>query len=340
MSALPQIGYSGNPQFMFRMTIGSSGKKRKQSATVKEEKKQTTGDIKCISCDLKGHSTSRSIEWKNCQGLTALKESSDVMFRNMVRSDGFTVDFLFSRKKKTKEDMTIHNHTLPLEDFSYNEVQDNYRPAFLDPGRRSVFTAAIGLDHNKHQVRSCFTKEYYHMTGSTRYAAKLEKKKAGALQMIESGIPTAKTSNIEQYDRHVQYILKHFEALFFFYGERTAEDRFRLYQGQERAGNNMVNLLINGTTKNIDRTHAFYSNSLKNKWKPEPFSVGDTKNIPLIVVGNGMFGKSAMPIKGHKTGVVGVLWRALKRREAAGDLLTITIDEYKTSRICNNCQQS
>ncbi|KAI8975064.1 hypothetical protein BDF20DRAFT_584843 [Mycotypha africana] len=94
------------------------------------------------------------------------------MFRNMVRSDGFTVDFLFSRKKKTKEDMIIHNHTLTLEDFSYDKVQDNYRPAFLDPGRRSVFTAAIGLDRNKHQVRSCSTKEYYHMTRSTRYAAK------------------------------------------------------------------------------------------------------------------------------------------------------------------------
>ncbi|KAI8970417.1 hypothetical protein BDF20DRAFT_891174 [Mycotypha africana] len=87
------------------------------------------------------------------------------------------------------------------------------------------------------------------MTGSTRYAAKLEKKKAGTLKMIESGIPTAKTSIIEQHDRHVQYILQHLEALFSFYGERTAEERFRLYQGQERAADNMVNLLINGTTK-------------------------------------------------------------------------------------------
>ncbi|KAI8968984.1 hypothetical protein BDF20DRAFT_990838 [Mycotypha africana] len=49
--------------------VRSSGKKRKQSAKTKEEKKQTTGDIKCISCGLKGHSTSRSLEWKSCQGL-------------------------------------------------------------------------------------------------------------------------------------------------------------------------------------------------------------------------------------------------------------------------------
>ncbi|KAI8971946.1 hypothetical protein BDF20DRAFT_1003135 [Mycotypha africana] len=29
--------------------------------------------------------------------------------------------------------------------------------------------------------------------------------------------------------------------------------------------------------------------------------------------------------------LVGVLWGALKRREAAGDLLVLTIDEYLTS---------
>ncbi|KAI9470832.1 MAG: hypothetical protein EXX96DRAFT_585884 [Benjaminiella poitrasii] len=30
-------------------------------------------------------------------------------------------------------------------------------------------------------------------------------------------------------------------------------------------------------------------------------------------------------------------WRTLKKREAAGDLLVVIIDEYKTSRICNDC---
>ncbi|KAI8991095.1 hypothetical protein BDF20DRAFT_842602, partial [Mycotypha africana] len=57
--------------------------------------------------------------------------------------------------------------------------------------------------------------------------------------VIESGIPTAKTSIIEQLDRHVQYILQHFKVLFSFHSERTAEDRFRLYHGQECAANNM-----------------------------------------------------------------------------------------------------
>ncbi|KAI8975517.1 hypothetical protein BDF20DRAFT_612251 [Mycotypha africana] len=61
------------------------------------------------------------------------------------------------------------------------------------------------------------------------------------------------------------------------------------------------------------------SNSVKNKWKPDPFSVGNIRKVPLIVFGSSMFGKSAVPIKGHKTGAVGVLWGVLKRREAVGD---------------------
>ncbi|KAI8991094.1 hypothetical protein BDF20DRAFT_842596 [Mycotypha africana] len=91
MSALPQISYSVNIECMDckklghlnkayheckfykavlrlmtslcllneRNLVGSSGKKQAK----------TTGDIKCISCDLKGHSASHSLEWKSCQGL-------------------------------------------------------------------------------------------------------------------------------------------------------------------------------------------------------------------------------------------------------------------------------
>ncbi|KAI9484080.1 MAG: hypothetical protein EXX96DRAFT_606993, partial [Benjaminiella poitrasii] len=50
-----------------------------------------------------------------------------------------------------------------------------------------------------------------------------------------------------------------------------------------------------------------------------------------------LFGKDPIKLKGNKAGVTGVLCRVLKRREAAGDLIVLTISEYKTSRICNEC---
>ncbi|KAL1934459.1 hypothetical protein VTP01DRAFT_6641 [Rhizomucor pusillus] len=45
-----------------------------------------------------------------------------------------------------------------------------------------------------------------------------------------------------------------------------------------------------------------------------------------------------VPLKGHRPGLVGVLYRMLKRREARGELVVVIIDEYLTSQICHNCQ--
>ncbi|KAI8967173.1 hypothetical protein BDF20DRAFT_803796, partial [Mycotypha africana] len=211
------------------------------------------------------------------------------LFHNIVRSDGFTVDFLFSKKGKANEEKTIENHRLTLEDFDLAEIEAGYRHCFIDPVRKDVFTAAIGLDDEKHQVRSY---------------------------------------------------------------------RFHLYQGRKRAADKMVNMLINGGTKyNLDlrlkkrqeqNKVAKKKNNKKDgkkrrkdasnaKWKPEPFNAGDKIKVPLIVFGNGMFGKDNVVLKSHRCGTVGVLWRALKQREVAGDLLVLEIDEFKTSRIRSCC---
>ena len=47
-----------------------------------------------------------------------------------------------------------------------------------------------------------------------------------------------------------------------------------------------------------------------------------------------MFGrKNLVHIPGKKNGVVGVLWKALKRKEREGKLVAIPIDEYYTSQV-------
>ena len=51
-----------------------------------------------------------------------------------------------------------------------------------------------------------------------------------------------------------------------------------------------------------------------------------------------MFGKDVVKLKNNRSGVSGVLWRSLKKREREGGLIAVTIDEYKTSRICNKCR--
>jgi hypothetical protein len=51
-----------------------------------------------------------------------------------------------------------------------------------------------------------------------------------------------------------------------------------------------------------------------------------------------MFGKDLVKLKGLRCGVAGIMWRCLKKREAAGDLLVVPIDEFLTSQICNICK--
>ncbi|KAL1935442.1 hypothetical protein VTP01DRAFT_4582 [Rhizomucor pusillus] len=59
--------------------------------------------------------------------------------------------------------------------------------------------------------------------------------------------------------------------------------------------------------------------------------------MPLIVFGSGIFGKDGVPLKSHQSGVVGILWRELKKREANGEVAVVKIDEYLTSQICHAC---
>ncbi|KAI8975377.1 hypothetical protein BDF20DRAFT_822870, partial [Mycotypha africana] len=184
-----------------------------------------------------------------------------------VRSDGFIVDFIFSRRRK--DDVVIDGHDLKLEDFTYEEIETTYRPSFINSGRRDVCTAACGLDVEEHQIRKCSNKYVQPITWSTCFL-------------------------IEQ--------------------SKYNED------------------LKKGSLKK-KKTKETTTQKRRKNWKQKPFEVGDKNKVSLAVFGDGMFGKNNVKLKGLRCGVVSVLFRALKRREAAGDLLVLTIDEFKTSII-------
>ena len=170
-----------------------------------------------------------------------------VLFGNFIRSDGFGLDLIYNKRKQNRT--IIESHDLTLDDFDYQEVEASYCPIFIDPGRKSVFTAAIGLK-DAQQIRRCTIKEYYHLTGSTVYQKKLKKlKEANGIADIESGIPTPKTVVPEAYGAYTNYILEHKTELFTFNNFRRARDHFYLYQGRQKAPQLMVNMLVNGGKK-------------------------------------------------------------------------------------------
>ncbi|KAI8990951.1 hypothetical protein BDF20DRAFT_841825, partial [Mycotypha africana] len=50
-----------------------------------------------------------------------------------------------------------------------------------------------------------------------------------------------------------------------------------------------------------------------------------------------IFGKDVVKLKGQICGVVGKLFATLKKREAKGQLIVVTIDEFITSKTCSLC---
>lgn len=76
-----------------------------------------------------------------------------------------------------------------------------------------------------------------------------------------------------------------------------------------------------------------------SQWLPAPLT--PTDKLPLVIFGDGMFGKkNFVHFGGHRHGVVDVLWRTLKQKEYQGQVVAITIDEFLTSQVSTNvCRQ-
>ncbi|KAG1019468.1 hypothetical protein G6F26_010093 [Rhizopus arrhizus] len=256
-------------------------------------------------------------------------ENNKILFGNTIKFDGFSVDFVFYRKERMNNGSDLE---LTLEDFNYEEVHNQYHPMFLGPGRKSLFTAVVGVASAK-QIR---------------------KPSCSGIKMIESQIPTPKSAAVGSYDQYVKHMLTHLDKLLDFYGKDTAHHRSQLYQGQQMAPEMMANMLTHGTAKynrsrrkrkkkkkdkndkKEDEGLSLLTDEKKLKWKPLPFQENKEK-YPLVVFGAGVFGKDMVKMKRLRCGVIGKLFATLKKREAAGELIVVTIDEFKTSKTCSSC---
>jgi len=61
-------------------------------------------------------------------------------------------------------------------------------------------------------------------------------------------------------------------------------------------------------------------------------SVDNGGKLPLVVFGNGMF-QDSLSFKHHMSHAVKKIFSNLKRREKAGQVVVVTIDEYLTSQV-------
>ncbi|KAI8987753.1 hypothetical protein BDF20DRAFT_998322 [Mycotypha africana] len=60
--------------------------------------------------------------------------------------------------------------------------------------------------------------------------------------------------------------------------------------------------------------------------------------MPLVICGDGMYGKDTVQMRGHITGVTGILYKELLRRQRTFLTAVVGIAEFRTSKICYNCK--
>ncbi|KAG1254966.1 hypothetical protein G6F68_010607 [Rhizopus microsporus] len=88
--------------------------------------------------------------------------------------------------------------------------------------------------------------------------------------------------------------------------------------------------------KKEDEGLSLRTDEKKLKWWPLPFQENKEK-YSSVVFDAGVFGMDMVKLKGFRCGVIGKLFATLKKREAAGELIVVTIDEFKTSKTCSSC---
>ncbi|KAI7873334.1 uncharacterized protein EV154DRAFT_401244, partial [Mucor mucedo] len=119
----------------------------------------------------------------------------------------------------------------------------------IDPNRNQVLSASYGDEENDHQLRRCFTKEYYTYAGSKKYIKKMERTVAEVIGDALLNTPTAKTVNTSTYLHYITYILLNLNRIFEFNGCITIKYRFYLYQGVQRAREEITDILLDGGRK-------------------------------------------------------------------------------------------
>ncbi|KAG2231321.1 hypothetical protein INT48_001257 [Thamnidium elegans] len=83
------------------------------------------------------------------------------MFTNMVRTDGYGIDFILTVPERQSNKLS----NLDLNDFTPEEINERFHLWGVNPGQINIFTASDGHNTNPHQLRKYSTAEYYTRTG-------------------------------------------------------------------------------------------------------------------------------------------------------------------------------
>ncbi|KAI9251136.1 hypothetical protein EDC94DRAFT_651986 [Helicostylum pulchrum] len=162
------------------------------------------------------------------------------MFINMVRTDGYGIDFILAGPKNQKSNLP----DLDFNDFTPRKLNENFCLWGADPGQTNIFTASDGHGNDSHQVRKYSTAEYYTRADFKKLNKTILNLKNGDEQLLEAerNITTFKTANMEVFILYIHSVLNNIDVQVRFYVDRFTSLRFLNYIDRQRADVEMVNI--------------------------------------------------------------------------------------------------
>ncbi|OAD07614.1 hypothetical protein MUCCIDRAFT_104551 [Mucor lusitanicus CBS 277.49] len=136
-------------------------------------------------------------------------------------------------------------------------------------------------------------------------------------------MPTPKTTSTSMLDQYATQVLPHWDEFENFNNLQMSHFRLQHYKGKQRGKEIATNHMTHGAKK-YDR-----AKRKRSAARGQRQSVG----LPMPVLKK----RDYVPIKGLRLGSTNVLYENLKKREMAGDLIVILVDEYLTSQVCSSC---
>lgn len=148
----------------------------------------------------------------------------------MIVTDGFSVSFVFSSKRKMKD---LMGQDLELSDFITEKANEFFRPCAVDLGIINLITAAYVQGPEIHEIRSFSKKEYN--DGIWQKTPKMNKdKEAYGVKTLESNFPTVKKLFTLECEQYVRYFFRHKDGLFKFYGSYIGKLYFYITKAAKR----------------------------------------------------------------------------------------------------------
>jgi hypothetical protein len=122
----------------------------------------------------------------------------------------------------------------------------------VDPGHRYLFTA-VNMDGSCTRFSN---NKWYQKAGFTKRRRNQQRRKRDQnIDVIESSLPTKKTSDYGTFLEYCEIIFLNLPELLLFYGSDYSEESFLKYVGSQKMANEVVNTFLNASKKYRDRDH-------------------------------------------------------------------------------------